>query len=128
MNKSTLEHVNMTVSDPEKTAKMLCDLFGWKVRWKGEAINKGITYHVGSDNSYIAIYKGPINRQPNDDNYNTVGGLNHIGIVVEDLDGVEKRVTDAGYEPHSHGDYEPGKRFYFNDHDDIEIEVISYDE
>jgi len=33
-----LEHVNITVSDPAKTAQMLCDLFDWKVRWQGDAI------------------------------------------------------------------------------------------
>ena len=24
-----LEHVNVTVADPDKTAAVLCDLFGW---------------------------------------------------------------------------------------------------
>jgi hypothetical protein len=46
--------------------------------------------------------------------------------VVEDLDLIEKRVIAAGFAPYNHGDYEPGKRFYFNDHDDIEYEVVSY--
>ena len=36
-------------------------------------------------------------------------------------------VKDAGFEPHSHGDYEPGKRFYFDDENGIEFEVVSYD-
>ena len=33
----------------------------------------------------------------------------------------------AGFEPHSHADYEPGRRFYFRDHDSIEWEVVSDD-
>lgn len=32
MKAAILEHVNVTVSDPDKTAAMLCDLFGWHVR------------------------------------------------------------------------------------------------
>ncbi|MEC7669548.1 MAG: VOC family protein, partial [Pseudomonadota bacterium] len=28
--------------------------------------------------------------------------------------------------PHNHADYEPGKRFYFDTPDGIEIEVVSY--
>jgi hypothetical protein len=52
--------------------------------------------------------------------------LNHIGVVVEDLNAAEARVIAAGFMPRSHTDYEPGKRFYFDDHDGIEFEVISY--
>ena len=32
----------------------------------------------------------------------------------------------CGLTPFSHGDYEPGRRFYFFDPDGIEYEVISY--
>jgi len=55
-----------------------------------------------------------------------VGGLNHIGVVVEDLDAVEAKVLAAGLKTTNHGDYEPGRRFYFHDHDGIEFEVVSY--
>jgi len=47
-------------------------------------------------------------------------------VVVDDLNLVEARVKKAGFVTHSHADYEPGRRFYFNDHDGIEIEVVSY--
>ena len=33
MTRSTLEHVNFTVADATATAKWMCDLFGWKIRW-----------------------------------------------------------------------------------------------
>jgi hypothetical protein len=35
-------------------------------------------------------------------------------------------VKAAGYTPFNHGDYEPGRRFYFDGPDNIEIEVVSY--
>ncbi|MEM6653029.1 MAG: VOC family protein, partial [Pseudomonadota bacterium] len=35
MSKAMLEHVNLTVTDPDKTAEMLCDLFDWRIRWAG---------------------------------------------------------------------------------------------
>jgi catechol 2,3-dioxygenase-like lactoylglutathione lyase family enzyme len=60
------------------------------------------------------------------DRYRTPGGLNHIGVVVEDLDAIEAKVKEAGFHPHNHADYEPGRRFYFDGPDDIEIEVVSY--
>ena len=126
-----LEHANITVSDPSKTAAMLSDLFGWHTRWEGKVLGgKGYTMHVGTDASYLAIFSGfdPDQTQPRADaSYETRGGLNHLGVVVDDLDAVEAKVKALGFEAHSHADYEPGRRFYFHDADGIEFEVISYD-
>lgn len=124
-----LEHVNITVSDPKKTAAMLRDLFGWHTRWEGAAKNAGYTVHVGSDESYVAVYSGsdPAQTLPKADaSYQMRGGLNHIGVVVDDLDVTEAKVKALGFVPTSHADYEPGRRFYFHDADGIEFEVISY--
>ena len=123
---ATLEHVNVTVSDPKRTAQMLVDLFGWSIRWTGASKNNGVTYHVGGEDNYIAIYSMG-GHEAAGDSYTTPGGLNHIGVVVDDLDATEAKVKAAGYITHSHADYEPGKRFYFNDADDIEFEVVAYD-
>ena len=54
-----LEHLNVTVADPDATAALLGDLFGWKLRWSGDAIHGGRTVHVGSADSYVAVYTGP---------------------------------------------------------------------
>ncbi|MEP0519451.1 MAG: VOC family protein [Hyphomicrobiales bacterium] len=125
-NSVRLEHVNVTVSDPDKTAKILCDLFGWQVRWKGDSIYGGTSIHVGADDSYLAIYTMGKMKKGRDDTYSTVGGLNHIAVVVDDLDLIEQKVAAAGFQTHSHADYEPGRRFYFLDSDGLEFEVVSY--
>lgn len=119
-----IEHVNVTVSDPDRAAALMESLFGWPVRWKGPSLNNGRTVHVGSDDHYIAFYTG----QPDypADTFRKGRPLNHIGVEVDDLDAVEAKVIEAGLTPFSHGDYEPGRRFYFLDHDGIEFEVISY--
>ena len=121
-----LEHANFSVSDPRRTAEMLCNLFDWRIRWSGDAIHGGTTFHVGGDDSYVAVYAQNGMRQAPPNDYKTVGTLNHIGVVVEDLDAVEDKVLVAGYTPEKHADYEPGRRFYFHDHDGIEFEVVSY--
>lgn len=126
MAQAQLEHANITVSDPDKTARFLCDLLDWKIRWKGESIYGGTTIHVGSDSSYLAIYAQTDSVRNTQDSYKTIGGLNHIGIVVDDLDAIEAKVRAAGLKPGSHADYEPGRRFYFDDADGIEFEIISY--
>lgn len=127
MTKAVLEHVNITVSDADKTAKKLCDLFDWKIRWQGNAMNGlGRTVHVGSDESYLAVYQPNNVSGPMEGNYNTAGAMNHIGLIVDDLDAMEAKVKSAGYTPENHGDYEPGRRFYFHMEDDVEVELVSY--
>jgi catechol 2,3-dioxygenase-like lactoylglutathione lyase family enzyme len=126
MTHSFIEHVNVTVSDPKITAEFLCDIFGWKVRWHGDAIDNGITYHVGSDTHYIAVYSKGSPAVSDKASYDKLGGLNHIGIVVDNLDEIEEKILAKGYETFSHGNYEPGRRFYFRDSDNIEFEIVSY--
>jgi len=121
-----IEHVNITVSDPQKTAALMNALFGWNIRWEGEAINGGYSVHVGDEEDYLAFYTPAKTTEPNAVSYDIKGGLNHVGIVVQDLDSVEKAVIEAGYTPVNHADYEPGKRFYFRDEDNIEFEIVSY--
>lgn len=121
-----LEHVNITVSDPARTASMLCAIFDWRVRWNGLAKDGGTTFHVGDDHAYVAVYAPPpgVKLGPADSALH--GGLNHVGVLVDDLDATAMRVRDAGLKTFSHMEYEPGRRFYFLDHDGVEFEVVSY--
>ncbi|TFI59132.1 VOC family protein [Sphingomonas parva] len=118
-----LEHVNVTVSDAERTAALLGRLFGWRVRWSGCAMAGGRSVHVGSDDQYLALYT-----PPNGGGTRWPKGtpLNHVAVLVDDLDETEARVAEAGLTPFNHGDYAPGRRFYFLDGDGIEFEVVSY--
>ena len=59
--------------------------------------------------------------------YSTKGALNHLAVIVDDLDAAEQAVKDAGYTPRSHADYEPGRRFYFEDEEGVEYELVQYD-
>jgi catechol 2,3-dioxygenase-like lactoylglutathione lyase family enzyme len=127
MTQAFVEHANITVSDPDATAQWMCDVFGWHIRWRGPAIHGGTSVHVGGTASYLALYNmGHALPIHTGENHHRNGGLNHIGIVVDDLEAIEKRVSAHGFECHSHANYEPGKRFYFHDRDGIEFEVISY--
>ena len=126
MEQATLEHVNITVSDPDATAQQLSELFGWKVRWRGKAKNDGLSVHVGTDGDYLAVYSPRARPNAGPSSYGLKGGLNHVGIVVDDLDAIEARVIAAGLQPYGHDTYDPGRRFYFRDRDGIEFEVVSY--
>jgi catechol 2,3-dioxygenase-like lactoylglutathione lyase family enzyme len=123
MAQPRIEHVNISVTDPERAANLMESLFGWHVRWRGPARDGGRTIHIGTDDHYIALHTPGsrmsaafVKGQP----------LNHIGIEVDDLDATESLVVEAGLKPFGHDDYDPGRRFYFLDGDGIEYEVVSY--
>jgi catechol 2,3-dioxygenase-like lactoylglutathione lyase family enzyme len=124
MRTGFIEHVNITVSQPERSARLLEELFGWHVRWQGPARDGGRVIHVGDDANYLAVYAEP--GKDRDRGWPKGAPLNHLGIQVADLDAVEQRVIAAGLVPFSHGDYDPGRRFYFMDWDGIEFEIVSY--
>jgi catechol 2,3-dioxygenase-like lactoylglutathione lyase family enzyme len=123
MTATFLEHVNLTVADPARSAALMTALFGWQIRWHGPSRDGGSTIHVGDERCYIAFYAEPgAPRGP----WPKGEPLNHVALVVDDLDAVEQRVIAAGLVPFSHGDYDPGRRFYFFDHDGIEFELVNY--
>ena len=117
-----LEHANITVSDPDRSSALLQKLCGWHERWRGPSQLGGWTIHVGNDRDYLAVYTNEGRGGP----YPKGAPLNHVGLVVDDLDAAEKIVIEAGLEPMNHGDYKPGRRFYFFDWDGIEFEMVSY--
>lgn len=123
MTFATLEHVNISVTDGERTAVLIERLTGWHRRWEGPSLDKGRSIHLGTDSAYIAIHTSP----------RIQGGfvksvpINHIGIAVDDLAKAEATVADAGLTPFNHSDYQPGPQsFYLFDWDGIEWEIVSY--
>jgi glyoxylase I family protein len=123
MTHARLEHVNITVSDNEKSARLLTDITGWHERWRGPSQSGGLSIHLGSDQAYLALYSdgadhsGQAKGRP----------LNHVGLLVHDLAAAERAVLAHGLVPFGHDDYDPGRRFYFFDWDGIEFELVSYD-
>ncbi|RKF21012.1 VOC family protein [Altericroceibacterium spongiae] len=123
MATARLEHVNLRVSDIERSAALFEKLCGWHQRWRGAAIHGGETIHCGEQETYLALYS----KNESLERFKKGEPLMHVGIVVDDLDHAESVVSDAGLLPFNHGDYEPGRRFYFLDWDGIEFEVVSYE-
>ncbi len=126
MTEIYLEHVNLTVSDPDAAAQTLTEIFNWRIRWSGPSMDDGRTVHVGGQRSYVAFYSASAQPADVESSYRTRGAVNHVAVVVDNLEEIEKRVVAAGLSPHSHQTYEPGSRFYFDDREGIEYEVVSY--
>jgi glyoxylase I family protein len=125
MTQAFIEHVNLTVGDPDRTAAMLQAVFGWKERWRGPSAMGGRTIHVGSESHYLAVYAEE-DTDGSPQQHRKGEPLNHVGVQVDDLDAVEAKVIEQGLTPFNHGDYEPGRRFYFFDENGIEFEIVSY--
>ena len=90
-----IEHVNLTVSDPERSAALMARIFGWHERWRGPARDGGMSIHVGSDEAYVALYTGPDGLHANT-HFAKGEPLNHVGIQVDDLDATLGRVGEHG--------------------------------
>lgn len=111
------------VSDPDRTATLITPLCGWRERWRGPSALGGWTIHLGSDGEYIALCQAD---DPLPSPFAKGLALNHIALVVDDLDAAERILIDARLEPLSRGNEEPGRRFYVFDWDGIEWELVSY--
>ena len=121
----SIEHANLTVTQPERSAQLFKDLLSWQERWRGQSQFGGETIHIGEPHNggaYMALYT---NEDATGD-YSKGQPLNHVGLQVDDLAAAEAVVAGAGLSPFGHDDYDPGKRFYFFDWDGIEFEVVSY--
>lgn len=120
-----LEHVNLTVTDPERTAALFADVLDLHIRWKGDIGGGRLGVHVGTDDQYLALFEAatetPVDRDM------SAPGINHFGFVVDDLDEAESRLRAAGITRIVNAQpYDPGRRLYFRDFDDNEVELVQY--
>lgn len=127
--KTYVEHANISVVNTESTIRFITTAIPeWKLRGKGEMDWFGETiqwYHVGDNESYIAIQNGGSGNV--EDWKKSWTGVKHIGIVVPDLGGVIKRLASIGYEVDHFGADHPHRRnaYIFESHD-IQFEFIEY--
>ena len=120
-----LEHVNLTVSNLEQSVEFYSKLFDFRVRWEGTIESGQPAAHIGDDRCYLALFQATEKGHANQD-YGAVG-LNHFGLVVDNLNESRQRLSQLGITPTTEADYEPGRRLYFLDPDGIEVELVEYD-
>jgi len=119
-----LEHVNLTVTDLDRSIAFYSDLLDLHVRWKGEIDGGRLAAHVGDDDLYLALFEAGA---PGDVDHNYLTpGVNHFGFVVDDLAEARARLARLGASVHLEGDYAPGRRIYFFDPDGYEVELVQY--
>ena len=117
-----LEHVNLTVSDLDRSVAFYCELLDLRVRWEGWIDENQRGAHVGDDRHYLALFEATVDGAVERDSLRP--GLNHFGCVVDDLDEARHRLGRFGIRAHHEAEYEPGRRLYFLDPDGHEVELI----
>lgn len=118
-----LEHVNLTVTDIDRSVDFYSRLLGLEIRWRGHTTSGRPAVHLGADTWYLSLFEGDPAALPVA--YEQVG-YNHLGIVVTDLDATKARLEGLGTEVAFEPEYEPGRRAYFFDPDGYEVELVEY--
>jgi len=123
------EHANLVVSDIEATLDFILTAFPhWDVRGQGNMEWHGKPrrwLHVGDDNYYVTL-----NDDGEGENRDLTGhqpGLAHLGFVVDDLDGIVKRLQAKGHRIDIEGPEHPYRRnIYFLDPAGFQFEFVEY--
>ncbi|GJM22668.1 MAG: hypothetical protein DHS20C15_25830 [Planctomycetota bacterium] len=119
------EHLNLSVSDIERSITFYRALLGGELRWRGLTKDGRPAAHVGGADSYLAMFEAVAQPTRRDDDSLRVG-FNHFGFQVADLDAAARRVAELGVRPHHESHDAPGRRLYLRDPDGFEVELVEY--
>jgi len=118
-----IEHANISVRDIEKALRFITTaLPEFHIRG-GDCID---WLHYGDDDTYISLMALSMEAQIGHHSYQDTG-VNHIGIVVDNVDAVVARLEAAGYRQDTGPEVSQWrKRYYFADDDYQQWEFIEY--
>lgn len=123
-----IEHVNMHVKDVDQMLKFINTAFPhFKIRFDSNHDDKERWVHIGSEETYLAIYQATQEDSARPNPYSGKPQVNHLGYVVDDVEALRQRLLDAGYEESTLENNHPArKRIYFFDPDGNDWEFIEY--
>lgn len=124
--KPYVEHANLTVRRLENTIKFLQTAIpDFSVRHQGQQPTHRWC-HIGTEDTYLALQEVVARDQIDRTPYRDLG-INHIGLVVDDVMQVRERLLSAGYRENELETSHPWRqRIYFYDRDGIEWEFTQY--
>ena len=122
-----MEHANLHVRHFDAAVRFLQAAFP-DFRIRSESERDGLRWmHIGTDDTYIAlnetISQAPVGSKP----YDGQPGVNHLGYEVDDVDALQKRLAEAGFQDSTYPNNHPHrKRVYFYDADGNDWEFVEY--
>ncbi|SDR86278.1 Glyoxalase/Bleomycin resistance protein/Dioxygenase superfamily protein [Polaribacter sp. KT25b] len=124
-----IEHVNITVPDIDAAVSFLQIIApDFKIKKDEKPINDKRWMHIGNDEFYFALQEAPIATHPIKPNQTYINyGFNHIGLVVNNIDKIEKKLIKSGYQKGIDTPKETfRKRIYYFDNAGFEWELVEY--
>lgn len=124
-----LEHANLHAADVDGMIRFLKTAFPeFEIRADQVRAEDGVRWvHVGTPDTYIAVYAA--SREPGHTRqlYNGEPQVNHLGYVVDDAEALRARLRSAGYRDTTVENHHPHrKRIYFEDPEGNEWEFVEY--
>jgi catechol 2,3-dioxygenase-like lactoylglutathione lyase family enzyme len=123
VNARCIDHVNLSVSDLDRSVDFYSRLLGIEVKEQGEG--QGVRWCILGDRDrfYVCFFEVPKGTyKPNDIH------INHVGFVVDDIDETVRRIHDLGFRLEFNDapiDWPRSKSAYVNDPDGIMIEFTN---
>jgi catechol 2,3-dioxygenase-like lactoylglutathione lyase family enzyme len=123
-----LEHANLCVHDIDGVVRFLKTAFPeFRVRHDAVDQNGSRWVHIGTDETYIALYEARPGEEPRGRPYSGRPGLNHLAYEVDDVTALRGRLHAAGYQDSTVPNTHPHrKRVYFYDPDGNDWEFVEY--
>ena len=124
-----IEHVNITVPDIDAAVSFLNIVApDFKIRKDEKPLNDKRWMHIGNKECYFALQEAHLGHTPIKANQTYINyGFNHIGLVVNNIDDIEKKLIEAGYKKGIETPKESfRKRIYYYDAAGFEWELVEY--
>jgi catechol 2,3-dioxygenase-like lactoylglutathione lyase family enzyme len=123
-----LEHANLHVKDLDGMLRFVLTAFpDFRVRGQGTSWTGSRWVHVGSDESYLALYQASEPAAEAWVPYAGRPGLNHLGFEVDDAEALRERLSEAGYRESTVPNAHPHRRrVYFYDAEGNDWEFVEY--
>ncbi len=122
-----MEHANLHVRHFDKAVQFLQAAFP-DFRIRSESVRDGLRWmHIGTDDTYIALNETNRKARAGSKPYDGQPGVNHLGYEVDDVDALQKRLSEAGFQDSTYPNNHPHrKRVYFYDADGNDWEFVQY--
>ena len=124
-----IEHVNITVPDIDAAVNFLKIVApDFEIRNDQKPLNDKRWMHIGNKEFYFALQEAHLGHTPIKANQTYINyGFNHVGLIVNNIDDIEKKLIEAEYNKGIDTPKETfRKRIYYYDNAGFEWELVEY--
>lgn len=124
-----IEHANITVPDIDDAIRFLKIVApDFKVRKNANPTDSYRWVHIGNEECYFALQEPHLDGNPKNQPQTYINyGINHMALIVSDIQTIEKKLTDCDFKKGIETPKEKyRKRVYYYDKAGFEWELVEY--